>query len=146
MDHRRVATFVRHLPHSTDRRRVLGPLLGSFAAVGLLLSPIETDAKRRRKKRRKKRPGPRPSNPEPSPCARTCRSVCTYCVTRAAASLVCGEGTVTACELECSSDFDCLGAGYRYCITTIEEVETGRVVPACESPGGHCAKISACEV
>lgn len=143
---RRFATLVPHLPHSAARRRVLGRLLGGLAATGLLLSPIEAAARRRRKKRRKKRPGPRPLHPKPSACARTCGTVCTYCVTRAADSLVCGEGTVTACELACDDDFDCLSAGFRYCITTIEEVETGRVVPACETPGGHCANISACEV
>ena len=146
MDHRRFATLIRCLPHGSNRRQALGSLLGSLAATGLLLSPIKAGARRRRKKRRKKRPGPRPSTPRPSACARICGSVCTACVTRAAASLVCGEGTVTACDLACSSDFDCLASGFRYCITTIEEVATGRVAPACESSGGHCSNISACEV
>lgn len=136
MDARRFTALVHHLAHGKDRRRFLGQLLGSLAATGLVLRPVETGARKRRKKRR----------PQPSACARACGSNCNFCVTRATGPMVCGEGMAGGCDLTCTSDFDCLGTGFRYCIATLEEVETGHVSAVCESPGGHCANIQACEV
>jgi hypothetical protein len=143
MHHHRFTALVHRPPHSTDRRQVLGQLLGCLAAVGLLPRPIETAARKRRKKRRKKR---HHTSPEPSACARTCGSVCNFCVTRVQASLVCGDGMLVACNRPCSSGTDCLGTGFSDCISTIEEVATGHVTSACETPGGFCANISACAV
>ena len=122
-------------------RRTVGILApGLLGARALLLNGDEAKGRQRRRRRKKR--------PVPSACARACGTACAFCFHRAAGSLLCGDGASGSCDASasCASDDDCgLGPPREFCLVSSEDPATGTIIPACLTPGGHCAQVNVCE-
>ena len=139
MDSDRFDTLARALdPRS--RRRVLGTLSG--AILGVLASVVAVPRTGARKKKGKKCPTC-PGIPAAPICAQTC-GTCLLCYSRAADSNLCGNSGLfqANCNSSCSSDNDCAGTAYPYCVTHYQDPGSAEKTAICGSPGGYCTSIS----
>jgi len=116
--------FARKAGTLLSRRRTMqGIGLGTLGAImtGLddALAKNNKKKKRRKRKRRKKR-----KKSSPPTCAEQCAEGIDFCFERAADSTLCGNTFNTQCT-SCSSDQDCVGSAFAYCLDEIILRETG---------------------
>lgn len=115
-----------------------GGLAGSLASAALF---DRAEARKRGRKNKKKRGNPL------SACARLCGTACFSCFKHEGGTVVCGNGSSTACDVPCTSTDDCgLTSPQRYCVSSSEDRATGAVSEGCTGGGGHCAVITNCVI
>lgn len=141
MDGARFDAFARSVEGKQTRRVTMRRGVGIIAALGggLAVRPLAAKKKKRKKKKCKK-----PAQPS---CAAACHGACEFCFVRADGPLLCGSiggGGAPPCDTPCFSDNDCVGLDQPYCITQIEDRETGQTQQPCPDPGGYCFSFDAC--
>jgi hypothetical protein len=140
----RFGQVVPRLAATRSRRFTLGGLVALGELALAVRSPGIAAKNKHKKKRKKKKPAPT--------CAELCGAGCTFCLFRADAPPLCGDGN-TICT-SCASDNDCVGEvlGERrsYCVTRTENRETGETFDtcgpdaACSCEVGLCYLVDAC--
>jgi hypothetical protein len=141
MNEARFDALTRSIDGVQTRRLTVQRSLAALAALGGGLAARSAAAK---KNKRKKKKCKKPSQPS---CAAACHGACDFCFTRAAGPLLCGSisgGGVPPCDTPCFSDNDCVGLDQPYCVTQIEDRETGQTQQPCTDPGGWCFSFSSC--
>jgi hypothetical protein len=137
MDNRRLATMVRRLGDTRTRRGALAGALLALAGPALPLRGVEAQAKRRKKKCKQPKPIPEPR------CQEACPGICFGCASRKEGSLLCTDSFITG-GIHCSTDNDCVGTGFHYCLTKSEIRGTGDVNIFTVDGQGVCGNVQAC--
>ena len=135
MDGTRFDALLRSVVAGRSRRGLLAGLSGGvLVALPHALGVEQAAAKKKKKKR----------GNSPPTCAQRCPAAL-WCLSRAADSTLCGNGSFANCT-PCSSDQDCLGvfAGsgrIPYCVTASTSRSTG-VTTRMTGPGSSCAGVT----
>lgn len=125
MSNEALDAFARHADALLSRRRTMqGIGLGIVATiVAGFDDALATNRKRKRRQRKRKRRKKR-NNSSPPTCAELCAEGIDLCFERASDSTLCGNTFNTQCTV-CSSDQDCLGTPFPYCLSGLTVRATG---------------------
>jgi hypothetical protein len=110
----------------TRRRTMQGIGLGTLSAImtGFDNSLAKNNKKKKRRKRKRRKKRKKRKKSSPPTCAELCAVRIDFCFERAADSTLCGNSFNTQCT-SCSSDQDCVGSAFAYCLDEVILRETG---------------------